>query len=246
MAASIRSQSSTATNRPVVAWALAASLLLVGSGVVRAVQSSRHAEDTGYLVECPFPLKTIPVTIGDWKMQGTETVLDDLTTRITGSTDHIIRTYVDEMTGVTLSVLVLFGPAEPVLPHTPQVCYPSSGFQAIGNPVDRDIKIDDTETARFRSSVFVKSGGRSLIRNTVYHSFLLTGPWTPNIGNEKFPRKNPGIFKVQIQRRVVDGEKLDGDEPIEEFVQKLLPVLDTMIKKNSSPQLTATPRTPAR
>ena len=219
----------------VLIWGLVASLLLVGSGVVRAVQSSQYAAERDYLVECPFPLSKIPRAIDGWHvLEGSETVLDPLTTRITGSTDHVIRTYVDDMTGVMLSVLVLFGPAEPVLPHTPEICYPSSGFVASGGPIERDIEINDRETATFRSSIFVKSGGRSTIRQMVYHSFLLDGPWSPSVATRKFARKNPGIFKVQIQRRVNEGEKQDADEPIEDFVKKLLPTLEKMIHDPSS------------
>ena len=218
------------TARGPIAWALGASLLLVSSGITRAVQSSGYAKEQSYPVNCPFPLSSIPRTIGDWKVAGGgEAALDPLTIRISGSTDHILRTYVDEMTGVMLSVLVLFGPAEPVLPHTPQICYPASGHKAIGDPVDLDIKIGDSETARFRCSVFAKSGGRAIIRNAVYHSFLLEQLWTPAVATQKFPRKNPGIFKVQIQRRIGDVESVGKDEPIEGFVQQLLPLLEKMI-----------------
>lgn len=230
-----RSERVPSSNLNVWIWGIVASLLLVGSGVVRAVQSSRYAADQNFLVECPFPLSKIPHKIDGWHvLEGSETVLDPLTTRITGSTDHTIWTYVDDMTGVMLSVLVLFGPAEPVLPHTPQLCYPSSGFVAVGPTFDRDIKINDHETAKFRTSVFAKSGGRSMIRQMVYHSFLLEGPWSPSIANRKFPRKNPGIFKVQIQRRVTDNEKRDEDEPIEDFVKKLLPILEKMVSDSKA------------
>ncbi len=223
------------SNRGVIIWSVAASLLLVGSGVVRAVQSGRYAEDRNYLVECPFPLENIPKAVDGWHvLKGSETVLDPLTTRITGSTDHIIRTYVDEATGVLLSVLVLFGPAEPVMPHTPQICYPSSGFQPVGETLDLDVEIPDGKAAQFRSSIFAKSGGRSILRQGVYHSFLLDGNWSPAIATRKFPRKNPGIFKVQIQRRVADGEKRGGTEPIEDFIKKLLPILDTMIRDSNA------------
>ena len=224
-------------------WTLAASLCLIASGVVRGFQSLSYEEDKNFLATCPFPLKDIPRSFQGWHvLDGSETVLDPLTTRLTGSTDHVLSTYVDETTGVMLSVLVLFGPAEPVLPHTPQVCYPSSGFQPVGETVDRDIKIGDHQVATFRSSVFAKSGGRSIIRNAVYHSFLLDGQWSPSIAGRKLPRKSPGIFKVQIQRRVIEGEKRDGDEPIEDYLQKLLPLLDGMVKDSTrhAPQTAST------
>ncbi len=219
-------------NRPtrrVIVWGLVASSCLIASGVVRGVQSTRYQEDKNSLVTCPFPLKTIPHSIDGWHvLEGSETVLDPLTTRLTGSTDHMLSTYVGE-TGVMLSVLVLFGPAEPVLPHTPQICYPSSGFQPVGETVDRSIKISDDETAVFRSSVFAKSGGRTINRNAVYHSFLLDGRWSPAISG-KLPRKSPGIFKVQIQRRVIEGEMRSDDEPIEDFIAKLVPIIERMVK----------------
>ena len=231
----VPSKLAMASGLSVMIWAGAASMLLVGSGVVRAVQSSQYTADKNSLVECPFPLSKIPQTIEGWHvLKGSDQVLDPLTTRITGSTDHIIRTYYDDGTGVMLSVLVLFGPAEPVIPHTPQICYPSSGFQTVGETIDVDVKISDSEDAKFRSSVFAKAGGRSVIRQTVYHSFLLDGVWSPTIPNRRFARKNPGIFKVQIQRRVVDGEKRDADEPIEDFVKKLIPTLEQMIETSGS------------
>ena len=46
-----------------------------------------------------------------------------------------------------------------------------------------------------------------MLREAVYHSFRLDGRWSPYIGaGRKFPRRNPGIFKVQVQRLVADGE----------------------------------------
>ena len=59
--------------------------------------------------------------------------------QITGGTDHILRTYVDELTGVSLGVLVLFGPAEPVLPHVPEICYPANGFSNAQDSIHRTI-----------------------------------------------------------------------------------------------------------
>ena len=220
----------------VVAWGLVASTLLIASGIVRAVQTSQFEREHNTLVECPFPLTEIPRTLDGWHVvPGSETVLDPLTTRITGSTDHSIRTYVNEMTGVTLSVLVLYGPAEPVLPHTPQVCYPSSGFRSVGETTDHDIKLKNGEIVSFRASVFAKSGGRVLIQQAVYHSYLLGDRWSPDIANRELLRENPGIFKIQIQRRVVEGEARDQDEPIESFIQKIVPVLEQMTSKRRTP-----------
>jgi hypothetical protein len=216
-------------DRGIVAWCAAAVVLLAASGGYRIVQAGRFADETDHQALCPFPLRDIPRSIDTWKVvEGSETLLDPQTTRITGSTDHIMRVYADELTGVALSVLILYGPAGPVTPHTPQVCYPSSGFATVGGTVDRKVPLDGGGSADFRSSVFAKSGGRAMIYQTVYHTYEMNGVWSPAVENHKLPRRNPGVFKVQIQRRSFEGERRGDNEPIEAFVAKLLPVIDRM------------------
>jgi hypothetical protein len=160
---------------------------------------------------------------------------------ITGGSEHIMRTYADDQTGVTLSVLILFGPAVPVLPHTPAVCYPSSGYACADGPSDFTLKFrldDDAKgrpvdgEARFRSAIYQKSAGRLTDRQAVCHSFRLEGTWSPDIGvGRKFPRQNPGIFKVQVQRPVGEGENLGAGDPMEQFLSALLTEMEKQIKE---------------
>ena len=217
------------TRRGLLAWGLATSGLLLGSGALRLAMSGTGRPGDVKAV-CPFPLESIPRTFDNWTyVPKSETHLDPLTVRTTGSTDHVIRGYYDEVTGTMLSVLILYGPAEPVLPHTPQVCYPSSGYRSTGEPVDRPIDIGDRPKAIFRSAGFAKSGGRVVIRQSVYHSFRFGGAWSPIVTDRSLPRRREGLFKVQIERRVQSGERLDGDEPIESFLKRLLPAMEQMI-----------------
>jgi hypothetical protein len=214
-------------------WAAIACVLLGASGVVQAVQNRRHADEKGTVEACPFPLASIPSKFGVWRLvEGGEKKLDDLTMRITGGSDYVMRAYVDDLTGVTLMVLILFGPAEPVLPHTPEVCYPSSGYAKTDFSSNASIDYSPgkdsegqpiTKQALFRSSVYQKPLGRMVDREVVYHSFRLDGQWSPYIGaGKKFPRRNPGIFKIQVQRQVVEGESLGKNDPIEQFLGSLL------------------------
>jgi hypothetical protein len=225
----VRAPSPTSRRRPIaLAWMTIACLLLGASGVARSWQDRRHRVESNTVESCPFPLKSIPASLGVWKLTGGgERILDDLTMRITGGTDYILRTYVDEMTGVTLSVLVLFGPAEPVMPHTPEICYPSSGFTPAEDSTDRVIPFDGGMGGRFRSAVYAKPNGRTTLREEVYYSFRLEGSWAPDAGaGRKFPRRNPGVFKVQVQRRVAEGERRDRDDPIEHFLSLLIPAIE--------------------
>ena len=224
------------------AWTAIACVLLGASGVVRAVQDRRHQEERSYVAACPITVSAIPKKLGIWHLvEGGERTLDALTMRITGGTDYIMRTYADDLTGVTLTVLVLFGPAEPVLPHTPEVCYPSSGYATADGPADTTITFNQGRDAQgrliegqanFRAAVYQKSTGRSTYREAVYSSFRLDGQWSPSIGSgRKFPRRNPGLFKVQVQRQVVEGESLGKGEPMEQFISALITEIEKEIRE---------------
>src|SRR3954470_15516325 len=108
-------------------------LLLGISGGVRAWQDSRFATVEMQGQKCPFELKTLPTTLGNvWKLQeGGEGELDEAVKRVAGCSDSLIRTYRNEATGVSLTMLILYGPAKSVFGHTPEVCYPAAGYQAI-------------------------------------------------------------------------------------------------------------------
>jgi len=224
--------STSGGSRSALPWMVIGCVLLIGSGVVRSAQDRRHQVESSYTEASPFPLKSLPGTLGPWKAVGDEIELDSLTMRITGGTDHSMRSYVDERTGVSLVVLVLFGPAEPVIPHTPEVCYPSSGWQPTDDQEDRVIESkDDKFSGVFRSAVYTKSGGRSTLREAVYYSFRLEGQWSPQAGaGRKFPRRNPSVYKIQVQRRMGDSERLGPNDPIEQFLKYLVPAIEQGIQ----------------
>ena len=226
-------------------WAATACVLLGASGAVRAVQERRHEFEKSYKESCPIDLTKLPEKFNGWELiKGGERQLDADTMKITGGTDHSLKTYANNLTGVFVTVLILYGPADPVLPHTPQVCYPASGFEVGEMPSIRVVKYPagvDTEgrpverKADFLAASYHKPNGRQNLREAVYHSFRLDGEWSPWIGKDrKFPRRNPGIFKVQIQRMVAEGESLSQGDPIEQFLGTFLGNLEEAIKRSAS------------
>ena len=62
-------------------------------------------------------LADLPEKVGDWQLvEGGETRLGP-GSRIAGSSDHLVRTYVDNLTGVKLTLLVLVGAPGGLRPH---------------------------------------------------------------------------------------------------------------------------------
>ena len=172
----------------------------------------------------PFPLKEFPKTLGDWhEVEGTEIALDPQIARIAGSSDHLVRTYVNSRNGEQVSVMILYGLAYLVWPHTPDACYPAAGFKSV--PPSRDVDIDVPETpikARFRELNFAKYQTGAGIYQQVYYSLRNAGEWGLNLENNwKSFRYNPGMFKVQVQRQVAAVGKAENNS-LEELLGKIV------------------------
>ena len=90
----------------------------------------------------PFSLGNIPNVLGAWRaIDGSEDTLEPEIARIAGASDHLIRIYVDEKSGQAATVMILYGLAYIVWAHSPEVCYPATGFKSVSPSQDKDIDI---------------------------------------------------------------------------------------------------------
>ena len=210
---------------------VAAAAMLVASGLAHSWQDRRMVAAARDAAESPFPLSGLPLRVGTWKARGDDMKMDSRTIQIAGCSDYVTRLYADDATGAVLTVLVAYGPAEKLVHHTPAVCYPAVGFDREAGPVDRALKLKAGDAvASFRSFVFVKPDALAAERVHVYAGFRHAGRWTPDSsGSRKRFRHEPGMFKIQVQRRLGMGERCDVGNPIEEFLSALVPELDRTI-----------------
>jgi hypothetical protein len=199
----------------VVAAILAASggsRLWQGRRVERAMERGRSS---------PFPLADLPMKLGSW--EGRAATMDPRIVRITGSTDLVSRRYVDRRTGVGLDVIVLYGPTAEMLSHTPEICYPSAGFEPLPGLSERPIAVEGVDRpVPFRSLAFTKGEGGLAESQEVYYSLRYDGRWTTLCATPKAARRIPGTLKVQVSRRISDRERRDVDNPCEPFLASLI------------------------
>jgi hypothetical protein len=194
-------------------WMIAACLILGLSGGVRFYRDHQFAKLSSEFKESPFPLEEFGKTLGTWRMvENSDTKLDAEIARIAGSSAHILRTYVDSQTGEKIHVMVLYGLAQDVFSHTPDICFPASGYQAATPPKDHVISrpsaAEASEPATYRSQVFYRGVGPSGGQYTESaYTFRLGGShdavWTPDMASLwKSFRYRPGMFKIQMTRDV--------------------------------------------
>ena len=166
-----------------------------------------------------------------WQQIGEDQVLEEETLQIAGCTDYMYRNYIDNSTGVALTVLVSFGVADRIYPHSPLVCFPANGFQPRGGPWQRTIEFEgaspeEQEAASFKALVYGKpSGGYEELRE-VYYSFWHDGRWQADQPQNLF-RHRPAMFKIQVERPIIPGEaRGEGSRPIEGFLRDLIPEIE--------------------
>lgn len=194
-------------------WMVLTCLLLGISGGVRSYRDHQFAKLSSALKECPFPLADLGGSLGSWRaVENSDTKLDPEIARIAGSSDHVVRSYTDAGSGETIHVMVLYGLAQDIFAHTPEICYPASGYLKSGAPKDLGVPISTeskiSQPVRYRTQVFHRSTGPGVVHYTESaYSFRLgdmrEGMWRPDMADEwKSFRRQPGMFKIQMSREV--------------------------------------------
>jgi hypothetical protein len=215
--------------RPEWTWILLVGMFLGLSGSLRYGREWQFQALSKESERSPFPLKEFPKDLGEWhSVEGLEMKLDPQIARIAGSKDHLIRTYLNRPSGESVEIMILYGLAELISAHTPEVCYPSSaGFKNVPPRRDFDVPIpESTEKASFREELFVKYSAGAAIHERVYHSFRNAGQWTPDMQSRwKAFRYHPGMFKIQVARRD-SGDARRGDAEVEAFLAKVVAEID--------------------
>ncbi len=208
-------------------------LLLGISGAVRYWREFQFLQIKNESETAPFPLRELPMVLGSWRaLEGVETTLDPEIARVAGSSDHVLRTYVDDKTGERATVLVLYGLATLVWGHTPEACYPAVGFQPLVAPRDAPIALEDGRTVPFREALYGKSLAGSSTYHEVYYSFRNAGEWQPDMsGQWKRFRSHPGMFKIQIERRVKSAEL--GDEVCNDLLAGIVEAIEKRTSDSS-------------
>jgi hypothetical protein len=235
IAPSATEKPSVAEGRPGtgVPWArvaLACAMLVVAGGA-RMFQEWRVQTVIQNGKNSPFPLRGpqgLPMALGSWQVPGQrEEELDVGVEQILQCVDYMKRRYVDDQTGVAVEALVLYGPT--AIAHQPELCYPGAGFRQLEDARQRWITIPGGK-AQFLSLIFSKGEGGAAERQSVFYALRYDNRWSVDINYKRLNRL-PGLYKVQVSRRLGAGERLAASDtdPCETFLKALLAELEQRI-----------------
>lgn len=217
---------------------LLACAVLMAAGGVRWLQARQVQAVLSSGRVSPFSLKSLPRKLGDWMApEAKEGILDPEVIEATGCVDYVKRHYVNEQTGVGVDVLVLYGPA--TIAHRPEICYPGAGFKLVDGPRMRKFPVPGGQ-AVFLSLIFAKGeDGAPADREQVFYALRYPGhypglsdQWTYEFDYKRIARV-PGLYKMQLTRRVVEQERFDISNPCEAFLEAMLPEMERRITGRS-------------
>jgi hypothetical protein len=138
-------------------------------------------------------------------------------------------------------VIVLYGPTHDVFIHSPELCYPKAGFTGFGETIERPIRCPGGNVP-FRSVAYTKGDPGRGESQEVYFSWRYNGRWSTTVTTPKQSERIPGMYKVQIARRIARGESRTLDNPCESFLEVLIPDLEARITASARSPETAKPQ----
>jgi hypothetical protein len=229
----VANEAATPPNRSKVAispwmWLAVTCVILSVSGGIRSFRDRQFRTLAQESATCPFKLGEFATDLGTWHAEeGMVAQLDPETARIAGASQHLTRVYRDSKTGETATVLLLYGAADSVFAHSPDVCYPASGYRPFGGgPVDRPLKTATSPTpAVFRTSYFKRTISGLDQYWEVFCTFRHNGQWLNDLASRwKMFRYHPRMFKIQIQRQTAG--LITADSPTESLLRGIIEEVD--------------------
>lgn len=171
-------------------------------------------------------LPDVPAGWGDWRSEPLKSGLDD------PALSNVTRKFVHAKSGRVFTVSLTLGPAGLVSQHTPEYCYPGSGYQAVGTTQTWS----PTGVGEFRTAVYRKGAGEAL---RIFWAWSPDGAWTaPKVPELSFLRGS--LHKLYIVSWDADRD-IHNDAELAEFVKQLTTQWGGALFSRSTPGETVQP-----
>jgi hypothetical protein len=203
----------------------AAILVTIASGAAHGLWTHRWAV-TQDVEAVAARLPQLPLTLGDW--QGHDMEFD--TRQLGPVAGYLYRRYVNQRTGVTVTMSLAFGQSGPVSIHTPDVCYVASGFEAASINRFAPALEPSQPRAEFQTAQFIRTRTAEQKYLRVFWSWNAGGVWrVSDYPRLAFAPRYPVLYKLHLVREMATPDEPLDDDPCVEFMQRLLPELQRSV-----------------
>lgn len=224
-------------------------LLIVGLTVVEARMSDRFQGSNFTAERFSKLLEDVPKRVGDWV--GEDLPVDDATRTTAGAVGYVSRTYQNVRSNEKVKLWLIVGHSRNICRHTPNICYPSSGFRARAeHDSEYTMSFEGQTPADFLTNTFIKEdvSGRHLIR--VFWSWYLPNPdgvvrWqAPDNPRWEFGNAR-ALYKMYFSNVMRDPNETTDRSPCIRFAREFLPVVDKALSQDAVQEPSGSPATSA-
>ncbi len=124
-------------------------VLTAGPAIVQGVLTRRWSGRAD-LSGAAARLVDFPSHFGDWQQQGEDEKVPEEALRELQCAGCFNRHYVNQRLGRDVTVIVMVGPAGPLIRHPPEICYGNRANQLLGKPNDVELTTSDSMKHRLR------------------------------------------------------------------------------------------------
>jgi hypothetical protein len=211
---------------------------IVGLTVAEARISGRFQSSNITAEQFAEMLQNVPIDIGDW--HGEDLPVEEQVRKTAGARGYVSRQYHNAVTGEDVTIWLIVGHSRDVMRHTPDVCYPSSGFKTRAPENSRHTFVfDEQPPADFYTNTFLKEDttGRHLVR--VFWSWFKpeddgTVTWkAPKAVRLEFGN-TPSLYKLYFTSNMRDTKESTEDSACNKFAEVFLPVVEKALSTSDA------------
>lgn len=203
-------------------------LLTIGAGWIDGVATNRWGTPVD-LQAAGAGIDGVAEEFGDWRMESSRP-LDESAVALLQCAGNWSRTYVNVVTGESVEVSLIVGPAGPTAAHTPEICMSSRDFVKLAEPEQRVFPTSGGGEASLWHSRYQASSldGRKL--DVFYGWAYEPSDWNAPTWPRLAYAGRPLLCKVQIAVSPIDDSKPGAAAAtVARFVDGFLPAVDRQL-----------------
>ncbi len=169
----------------------------------------------------------VPLNLGEW--EGEDLPVDEVVRKTAGAIGYVSRRYTHATTRKQVVLWLIVGHSRDIVRHTPNACYPSSGFRQVGSQLRHHLDVAGDKSAVFFTSKFEKEDALSRRIERVFWAFNHPddNQWeAPEIGARTRYGLAKALYKLYFTSAVQPDEDTIEDNVAAEFGELMLPVID--------------------
>jgi len=183
----------------------------------------------------------VPLNLGD-EWTGEDLPVDEIVRKTAGAIRYVSRLYTHVPTGKEVKLWLIVGHSRDIMRHTPNICYPSSGFRQAGSQLRHHMDLKSGKEAVFYTAKFEKEDAFSRHIERVFWAFNHpeANQWeSPEQGARWRYGMSKALYKLYFTSTVQADEDTIEDNIAVDFAELMLPVIDEALFPTAAGELSA-------